>query len=167
MGMYNGSFNVIDEPARSAATSTLTTTTTSPNTSTSPSTNTTAPSCGANGGSCGCGATKSAIPQNPAQSAVQPITQGNVQVLKATYTSAQDISPNSFTVKANQPVRFEILAKEDGQGCMGSITLPGLTNKVDVFTKGQTLAFEFTPTKTGSYNITCAMGVPRGQIKVI
>ena len=92
---------------------------------------------------------------------------GQAQLIKASYTRDKDIVPNQFTVKVNQPVRFEIAVNEDGQGCMGSITLPGLTNQVYGLTKGQPIIFEFTPTTIGAYNITCAMGVPRGIIQVI
>ena len=49
---------------------------------------------------------------------------------------------------------------------MGSVALPGLSETVSGFSKGNTVIFEFTPTKTGSYPITCAMGVPRGEIEV-
>lgn len=158
MGMYNGSFNVVDENSSATTPSTLAA-------STAQNTNTSA-SCSAGGGSCGCGAKKAAINQNLNQPEGQTETLGDVQLLKATYTSLEDISPNKFTVKANQPVRFEIEAKDDGQGCMGSVTIPTLTRKVEVFSKGQTTVFEFTPSNTGTYNITCAMGVPRGQIQV-
>ncbi len=146
MGMYNGVFNVVD----GGQTGPLTT-------------NTSAPACGGSGGSgCSCGAKTVAAPAITGQ----VVTQGLVQVLQATCSSTKDIQPNQFTVRANQPVRFEIAAQDNGQGCMGSVTIPSLTSKVEVFTKGQTTVFEFTPTKTGAYNITCAMGIPRGQIQV-
>ena len=157
--MYTGSFIVADENASTTTPSALAT-------NTNQNLNSGAASCSANGGGCGCGARKVVPAQNVTPPAGQTITQGNVQVLKATYTSLTDISPNRFTVKVNQPVRFEIEAKEDGQGCMGSVTLPGLTKKIEVFTKGQTTVFEFTPSNSGTYTITCAMGVPRGQIQV-
>ncbi|MDP3997686.1 MAG: sulfite exporter TauE/SafE family protein [bacterium] len=95
-----------------------------------------------------------------------PVGGDDGQILKATYTRQGDISPNQFLVKVNQPVRFEIEAKDDGAGCMGSITVPRLTSEVQILTKGQTHIFEFTPTATGSYPITCAMGIPRGTITV-
>lgn len=158
MGMYTGSFNVVDENTKAGVSSSQALTTTQ-------NANAGAASCSANGGGCGCGARKAAA-VDPNQPAAKTINQGNIQVLKATYTSLGDISPNKFSVKVNQPVRFEIDAKDDGQGCMGSVTIPNLTKKVEVFTKGQTTAFEFTPTSTGTYNITCAMGIPRGQIQV-
>ncbi len=158
MGMYTGSFNVVDENTKAGVSSSQALTTTQ-------NANAGAASCSANGGGCGCGARKAAA-VDPNQPAAKTINQGNIQVLKATYTSLGDISPNKFSVKVNQPVRFEIDAKDDGQGCMGSVTIPNLTKKVEVFTKGQTTTFEFTPTTPGTYNITCAMGIPRGQIQV-
>ena len=162
MGMYAGSFNVIDENGS------VSTTKPSQTTNTTQDLNAGASSCSANGGGCGgCGAGKKPTTQNSNQPAGKTVTQGDVQVLKATYTSLEDIVPNQFIVKANQPVRFEIAAKDNGQGCMGSVTIPDLTRKIEVFTKGETTTFEFTPSKTGVYYITCAMGVPRGQIQVI
>lgn len=88
--------------------------------------------------------------------------QANVQVRTATYSINNDIQPTKFTVKADQPVRLEINAQDDGGGCMGSVLIPGLTEP-QIFAKGKTAIFSFTP-KKGKYNITCAMGVPRGEI---
>ncbi len=121
-------------------------------------------SCGAGGG-CGCGGGARKNPL-PASSPVAAVQQGNIQVLKATYTYNTDIQPNSFTVKAGAPVRFEVAASDNGSGCMGSITVPRLTDKIDLLTKGKTTVFEFTPTTPGQYPITCAMGIPRGVITV-
>lgn len=90
-----------------------------------------------------------------------------VQVLKATYTASNDMSPRSFSVKVGQPVRLEVLAKDDGVGCMGSVAVPKLSRQVDVFKKGETSVFEFTPKTKGAFQITCAMGIPHGTINVI
>lgn len=92
---------------------------------------------------------------------------GNAQVLKTVYTTDSDIQPNTFTVKAGQPVRMEIDVKDDGFGCMGSFALPKLSDRVEMLVKGKTLVYQFTPATPGTYNITCAMGVPRGTITVI
>lgn len=92
---------------------------------------------------------------------------GEVQLLKSIYTVKDDMQPSSFTVKVGQPVRLEVEAKEDGSGCMGSLALPGLAKKYETFKKGLTTVMEFTPTKKGSYQITCAMGVPRGTLTVL
>lgn len=109
--------------------------------------------------------TTSTQAQQPTQVAAETRVKAGskVQVIKATYNTTTDIAPNSFTVKAGQPVRLEIFAQEDGEGCMGSIALPKLSQSIQVFSKGQTTTFDFTPT-AGTYPITCAMGIPRGQI---
>lgn len=163
MGMYTGSFKVVDSAAVSGDNTISVTPAVLAAATTQPSA--AGGSCGGGGGGCGCGGGGSRTPQPQVTGTVQQ--QGQVQLLKASYTLAKDIVPNQFTVKANQPVRFEIDAKDGGQGCMGSITLPGLTSQVYVLTKGQTHVLEFTPTTPGTYNITCAMGIPRGQISVI
>ena len=159
MGMYTGSFTVVDDTG-SAGAQVLQDRV--PTTAQAQGTGSAA-SCSANGGGCGCGGgAKKAVTTTTGETT----TTGQAQLLKASYTSLGDIQPNNFTVKANQPVRFEIDAKDDGQGCMGSITIPSLTRKVEVFAKGEKTVFEFTPTSKGTFPITCAMGVPRGQIIV-
>lgn len=88
------------------------------------------------------------------------------QIIKAIYSYGKGLWPSEFTVKAGIPVRLEVYAEIDGVGCMGSITVPNLTDRVQYFTKGQTNIFEFTPEKAGEYEITCAMGIPHGSIVV-
>lgn len=90
----------------------------------------------------------------------------NVQVITSTYSPEKDMVPNQFSVKAGQPVRLEVLATENGSGCMGSLAIPELTREIAEFTKGETTVMEFTPNTKGEYLITCAMGVPRGTITV-
>lgn len=156
MGMYTGVFNVVDgsntQPAPQAAA----------NSAPAPA------SCGGSSGGCGCGqkVQRQAALDSDKTPPVQAEQKDSVQSIKATYTVSEDIQPKKFTVKAGSPVRFEIEAKENGSGCMGSIALPGLSQTIDVFTQGKTTVFEFTPTKPGNYPITCAMGVPRGVIIV-
>ncbi|MCL5794992.1 MAG: sulfite exporter TauE/SafE family protein [Patescibacteria group bacterium] len=88
----------------------------------------------------------------------------NSQVIKAIYTYKNDIEPKEFTVKAGQPVRMEIEAKDDGKGCMGSVAIPKLVENFEYFEKGKTIVFNFTVPKPGTYYITCGMGSPRGKI---
>ncbi len=110
---------------------------------------------------------KNGISLSVKANAKEPTVNGDVQILKSIYTTSTDIQPNTFTVKAGQPVRMELDVQDDGSGCMGSFAIPGLSSKVEMLNKGNTLVYEFTPTSTGTYNITCAMGVPRGSITVI
>lgn len=124
-------------------------------------------SCGGKGG-CGCGgggsntfnANDPKITPKPADNA------GDIQILKTTYTQSSDIQPNTFTVKSGKKVRMEIDVKDNGSGCMSTITVPRLVDDPQFLAKGKTIVFEFTPGSTGDYPITCAMGVPRGVIKV-
>jgi len=88
------------------------------------------------------------------------------QVLKTSYTYDADIEPNSFVVQAGKPVKLEIDVKENGYGCMSTIVVPGLYEKPEYLQAGKIIVMNFTPQKTGDYPITCAMGVPRGIIKV-
>ena len=147
MGMYTGSFSVVDDTGIIVP-------------DTAPVAK--APSCGAGGCGCGGGASKNITPTTG-----EVLNVGKTQVLKASYSVNTDITPNKFNVKVGIPVKLEIEALENGQGCMGSVALPGLSEKISGFSKGKSVIFEFTPTKTGSFPITCAMGVPRGEITVI
>lgn len=163
MGMYRGAFNVVNSDGSGAAA----------NQQELQKQVAAAPADGGNGscggGGCGCGAGAAAAKkklQASSSSSPAPATQqGDVQVIKTTYTQDKDIQPNKFSVKAGQPVRMEIEVKDDGYGCMGSIMVPGLTQGAEILTKGNPIVFNFTPTKAGDYLITCAMGIPRGVIK--
>ena len=120
-------------------------------------------SCGSGGCGCGGGAKQAAKPAVAGVAAEED----SVQVIKTTYTSDKDISPNEFIVKSGKKVRMEIDVKDNGSGCMSTIMIPRLTDGPQFLAKGKTITFEFTPNSTGNYPITCAMGVPRGVVKVI
>ena len=68
---------------------------------------------------------------------------------------------------AEEPVDFEVQVNDTAYGCMSTIMVQGLYNTPQYLQKGETLSMKFTPKETGEYRITCAMGVPRGVIKVI
>lgn len=157
MGMYSGVFNIVDESD----------TTQAPQVNTAVIPPSTGGTCSSSGG-CGCGAKpqRQAAVDADKTAPVAAAQENSTQVIKATYSVAEDVKPTKFAVKTGTPVRFEIEAKEDGQGCMGSIMIPGLDNTPQGFEKGKTTTLAFTPTKPGSYTITCAMGVPRGTIIV-
>lgn len=87
-------------------------------------------------------------------------------ILATTFTVASDISPNTFNVKVGQPYILQINAKEDGQGCMSTIMIPGVYKNPLLITKGDN-QLPFTIDKPGTYQITCAMGIPRGTITAI
>lgn len=132
-------------------------------------------SCGAGGGGgCGgCGGAArqvqpqvgsvSSIPSDSASSAGS----NDVQLLETSYTYNNDIQPNTFTVKKDKPVRFVVDVKENGAGCMSAIMVQSLYERPEVLRAGNKVEMDFTPTTIGSYQITCAMGVPRGVINVV
>ncbi len=157
MGMYTGAFYVTD--GSSAAADNGNDQANIP----TPSPARTGSSCGGSGGGCGgCGGGRKFVPQAvPTAAAVDSAT--DEQVITASYTYAGDIQPNTFTVKAGKPVRFEIEVKENGSGCMSTIMIPGLYNTPQYLQAGQKIVMNFTP-DAGAYQITCAMGVPRGTI---
>lgn len=93
--------------------------------------------------------------------------QGEVQVIKATYSARDGFQPQNLTVKAGIPARLEVEAFDNGTGCMGSIALPGLSQNMEIFKKGQKAVFDFTAESAGSYTIACAMGIPHGTLKAI
>lgn len=88
----------------------------------------------------------------------------DVQLVKATYTVSGGFQPKTINVKSGSPVQLEIDAQDNGSGCMGSITIPGLVQNVEVFRAGQKITFNFTAPQPGQYQITCAMGLPHGTI---
>jgi sulfite exporter TauE/SafE/copper chaperone CopZ len=94
------------------------------------------------------------------------ITAGDSK-LSATYTLKSGMLPREFVVKANQSYTLEVLAREDGVGCMSTILIPGLNNDVQTLREGKTNKLAFKAPRPGTYQITCAMGIPHGKIKVL
>jgi len=122
-------------------------------------------SCGSGG--CGCGGGGQKQVQNTNVTPVKAQENKDEQIIKTVYTQNTDISPNAFEVNAGKPVRMEIEVKDNGSGCMATIAVPGLADNPQFLKKGETIVLEFTPKTPGEYPITCAMGVPRGIIKVV
>ncbi|MFA4930319.1 MAG: sulfite exporter TauE/SafE family protein [Patescibacteria group bacterium] len=188
MGMYTGYFEVVDQNGSKDSNSVSGSVESSslPAGSCGVSAGGTSGGCGGStgtsggcGGGCGGSSSFSSgdVVEGPTQSDTtvngdnslandNGVDKSEVQVIKTIYTKQKDIVPNSFTVKNNQPVRLEIDVQESGGGCMGSIMIPGLYNLAEYLTKDKDIVMEFTPTKTGKYQITCGMGVLRGTIQV-
>lgn len=95
-----------------------------------------------------------------------PTSTINIQVLKATYGPPFGFIPTEFTVKSGIPARLEVLATEDGIGCMGSLMVPDFSTQVEFFEKDKTSIIEFTPSSPGLYYITCGMGIPHASLIV-
>ena len=151
MGMYTGAFNVYEDEVPAASDLNVPASATG-----------SAGNCG--GSSDSCSVNTKIIPNITSVPAVE--SDNNIQLIKATYTASDDIQPNNFTVKAGRPVRFEVYAKEDGAGCMGTIQIQNLYENIQRFVAGKTIVMEFTPEEAGNYLITCAMNIPHGTLKV-
>lgn len=95
------------------------------------------------------------------------ITDTETQTIETTFTLADDIVPSSFTLKAHTSYKLVVDSKDEGQGCMSTIMIPGLFDKPLFLEKGKKQILNFTTKSAGSYKITCAMGINRGTIKVI
>lgn len=102
--------------------------------------------------------------QQPVLGAVE-----GVKVLQATYSVQNMMQPALMTTTVGQPTRLEIAAMDNGAGCMSGVAIPGLTRDSGRLIAGETLVFEFTPTKPGSYPLVCtSMGMYHGSsIEVI
>jgi hypothetical protein len=88
---------------------------------------------------------------------------GPVTTLKTTFTLEGDISQKTFNVKSGQPYVLEVDARDDGQGCMSTIMIPGVYDTPILIKKG-IVKLEFVIDRPGIYQITCAMGIVRGTI---
>ena len=94
----------------------------------------------------------------------QPVKNaGDMQIINL---SAQGINytPSEFTVNANHPVKI-VANVPTLQGCLRSFTIPQLGIK-KVFSDSDN-SVEFTPTKKGTFDFSCFMGMGRGKITVI
>ena len=108
------------------------------------------------------------LPKWPANPVSQTVTSSSDDstTLRTTYRLREDITPSSFTVKAGSTYTLLVDAKETGQGCMSTIMIPGLVDRPQFLVKNQTNKLTFAATRPGTYQITCAMGVPRGTLTI-
>ena len=88
---------------------------------------------------------------------------GNVQIAKLSVEGGRYIlSPSEF--KKNVPVRIEAdISKMPG--CSKSIVISAFNIRKVVSAADNSI--EFTPTKTGTFNIACSMNMYRGTFTVV
>lgn len=162
MGMYTGSFTVYDSDSIDSGSSAN-----RPTASTVPAASAGGSTCGVggsgSGGGCGCGG---GGPVNPVDTGAAPVTatkiaNSDIQLIKTVYTKAKYLSPAAFKVKAGSKVRLEIDVRDNGVGCGYSIMIPELYNQDTPLRAGTPIVMEFTPTKPGTYDITCGMDMIR------
>jgi sulfite exporter TauE/SafE/copper chaperone CopZ len=160
MGMYTGSFNVVDGSAKNTGNDNSEADN-SDNNSGGLAANTRPSGGGCGGGGCGgCGGGKRFVP-DAAPTEPETDSAAGEQIIKTIYTAANFLSPNSFKVKAGVPVKLEIDVRDSGKGCGYAITIPGLYDDAIPLVAGQPITMEFTPDSTGDFDITCGMGMIR------
>ncbi len=102
-----------------------------------------------------------------AQNGVVALVDGK-QVIKMTVYPS-NYTPNTLTVKAGVPVRWEITSS--GQpGCDSGAIVSNILPNGSVYlnpNQGQVTVAEFTPQNPGTYKFACPMGMVRGTIEVI
>jgi sulfite exporter TauE/SafE/copper chaperone CopZ len=159
MGMYRGKFIVTDGSSSGATQS-------ASQTDQTYSAPVGATCGGGGGGGCGgCGGRR--VNAAPQSGQVSNSSETGEQVIQSSYTLKKDIVPNTFTVKKGVPVKYVVDVQENGYGCMSTIMVEGLYNNPQPLRAGNQIVMTFTPEETGTFSITCAMGVPRGTIKVV
>ncbi|MDP2708861.1 MAG: cupredoxin domain-containing protein [bacterium] len=91
----------------------------------------------------------------------------SLQIIKGIITEEQGLLPNSYSVKAGTPVRFEIDPQDDIDGCMSTILIDRLYERASLIKADEEIVMEFTPEQTGEYYIICVMGSEWGIINVV
>ena len=107
---------------------------------------------------------KPAALNRPADDGLPAVVNGK-QVIKMTFGGGQAAyDPDTFTVKAGVPVRWEIDQKTSS-GCLAYV----VSSKLGVSSRLEQGAnvVEFTPNVPGSYTFSCSMGMYRGTINVV
>lgn len=92
------------------------------------------------------------------------VLDGNVQVVKTSFTDS-GYSPSTFTVRAGQPVRWEIDGSGYAGGCRSVFQVPAF--KIQKAMVSGINIVEFTPDKPGKYSFSCSMGMYNGNFTVI
>lgn len=88
---------------------------------------------------------------------------GEEQVVAMAVTSAGVYEPSVLRVRQGVPVRWEI-TRDAWVGCASTLVLPafGVNQSLQ---EGENV-ISFTPTRTGSFRFSCAMGMVRGTLVV-
>jgi len=98
--------------------------------------------------------------QAPTETSVQ---EEGVQIVRMT-ESGRGYSPNSFTIKRGQPVRW-IIDAQAPYSCASALIVPSL--KIQKQLKAGENIIEFTPQETGTIPFSCSMGMYRGKFIVV
>jgi len=89
-----------------------------------------------------------------------------IENITMTYTD-NGLTPAVVTLKKGKKYKITINAKTTVYGCMNAISLPWLDDNLQNIRTGKKIIFNITPTKAGSYDFLCGMGVPHGASVIV
>jgi len=75
--------------------------------------------------------------------------------------------PSDIKIKAGTPYRLRITPESDGLGCMSTVTLPRIDDRVIDIVKGKDIVYELAWLPEGQYPFVCwSMGMEQGRLIV-
>jgi hypothetical protein len=81
------------------------------------------------------------------------------EVITMTYASGY-LLPEEVKLKQGKQYTIIIRPETTELGCMSSIFLSGLDEKLQMLKKGEEISFSVDAEKVGSYDFLCGMGLP-------
>ncbi|MDR2541520.1 MAG: sulfite exporter TauE/SafE family protein [Candidatus Peribacteria bacterium] len=95
------------------------------------------------------------------------VSDKQVEKILMTYTAKDFLQPNRVELEVGKEYEIVIDAQTTLYGCMSTIFISGLDDKVQSVEKGKQIVFHVKPKKAGNYEFLCAMGLPHnGKIVV-
>ncbi len=117
-----------------------------------------------NSQSSGSPVTQSYAPITPTVSPSPVAGSPDVQKFTMTVTRDKGFYPNTFPAKKGTPVELLVDVQTDVSGCMG--TMIGSDYDIAQQLKLGKNYVRFTPTKTGTLNLACPMGIGMGKFEI-
>lgn len=88
------------------------------------------------------------------------------KIINLKYTTS-GLVPARVELEVGKSYTLKISVETTVYGCMSTIYLAGLDDNIQSLQKGNLVTFDVSPTKAGTYEFLCAMGVPHdGKVVV-
>jgi hypothetical protein len=90
----------------------------------------------------------------------------NREIINLTYTT-KGLQPSVVELEVGKDYTLKIAVETTVYGCMSTIYVAGLNTDIQTLSKGNLIVFDVSPTKAGTYEFRCAMGIPHeGKVVV-
>jgi sulfite exporter TauE/SafE len=96
----------------------------------------------------------------------QPSAAVSREVIDLVYTTS-GLQPSVVELEVEKDYTLKIAVETTVYGCMSTIYLAGLNTNMQTLSKGNLITFDVSPTKAGTYEFRCAMGIPHGTNVVV